>query len=240
MSLYLGSDLLTHYTTFDALCPTNSCYMLNCSVMTYYPGKCGCPNDCFSEYNQGTCSSDNTCKCNTGWTGKDCSLVSYGNVCSLHGKLVSVGNKDSVFPFDYCDCDDGFTGIDCSSPVLKDAFVPWGNVWDTPAKEYTKEDKYGDDHPVWNTSLISTIRIEIDEELFLGLLNPINSLNQSYTEATIHFDNGYVQETYSNVGFKQKGSGCRKHQKHCWNVKFDSFVTGQAFKGNKLFKIYQI
>lgn len=69
--------------------------------------------------------------------------------------------------------------------------------------------------------------IDIDEDLFLGLLYPWNSLNQTYAPVTVHFDNGYVQETITNVGFKQKGSGCRKHQKHCWNLKFNEFVDGQ-------------
>ncbi|CAE7429420.1 unnamed protein product, partial [Symbiodinium microadriaticum] len=75
--------------------------------------------------------------------------------------------------------------------------------------------------------------IELEEDLFLGLLQPWNSLNQTYEPATIHFDNGYVQETLTNVGFKQKGSGCRKHQKHCWNVKFDAFEEDQKFEGMK-------
>ena len=86
---------------------------------------------------------------------------------------------------------------------------------------------FADNHIVCNRAHFLNHRIEIDEELFLGLLNPVNSLNQTYEPATIHFDNGYLQETISNVGFKQKGSGCRKHQKHCWNVKFNEFEGGQ-------------
>jgi spore coat protein CotH len=73
----------------------------------------------------------------------------------------------------------------------------------------------------------------MDEEKFLELLQPWNSLNQTYAPATVHFDNGYVRESFANVGFKQKGSGCRKHQKHCWNIKFDEFLEDQEFKGVK-------
>ena len=91
---------------------------------------------------------------------------------------------------------------------------------------------------VWNTTLIATLRIELSDIDFLGLLQPWNSLNQTYVPATVHFDNGFTRKTLSNVGFKQKGSGCKKHQKHCWNVKFDEFVNGQDLKGYKLSKIF--
>jgi hypothetical protein len=151
-----GTDMVTHHTYFDALCSTSSCYKDQCSVMTYYPGPCGCPNNCFEASKQGQCSGDGMCVCEKGWTGKDCSLVAYENLCSYHGKLIPRGSEDSEFEFDYCLCDDGFTGIDCSSPVFSSGTLPWGNVFD--GEEYTKEDKYGDDHPVWNTSLIATIR----------------------------------------------------------------------------------
>lgn len=233
-----GTDGKTHTTYFEALCKTSGCYKDECAVMTYYPGPCGCPNNCFASHGQGTCvekvlrsASNSTCECSAGWTGKDCGLVSAGNTCGMHGTLVTAGSEKSEFPFDYCDCDDGFTGLDCSSPVFSAGHIPWGNIFDGEA--FTEEDDYGDNHPVWNTSLIATIRIEMDEDLFLGLLQPWNSLNQTYEPATVHFDNGYVRETITNVGFKQKGSGCRKHQKHCWNIKFNEFVSGQKLEGIK-------
>ena len=151
-----GTDLITHVTHYSAVSSTSSCYRETCAVMTYYYGSCGCPNDCFESYKQGKCSMDGTCSCEFGWAGKDCSLVTYGNPCSLHGTLIPRGSDENEFPIDYCDCDDGFTGIDCSSPVFSAGFLPWGNIFD--GSEYTKEDKYGDNHPIWNTSLIATIR----------------------------------------------------------------------------------
>ena len=151
-----GTDLVTHNTYFDALCNTHSCYKDECMVMTYYPGPCGCPNNCFADSDQGVCGPDGTCSCSDGWTGQDCSLVDIGNPCSLHGQLIAPDSESSVFPFSYCQCDNGFTGVDCSSPVFTDGYLPWGNIFE--GDPYTSKDEYGDDHPLWNTSLIATIR----------------------------------------------------------------------------------
>lgn len=170
-----GTDLETHHTYFDALCNTHSCYKDECFVMTYYPGPCGCPNNCFEGFNQGTCTADGVCACAEGWTGRDCSLVSKGNPCSLHGTLVEPDSEKSKFPFAYCQCDSGFTGVDCSSPVFSDGYLPWGNIFDGDA--YTSKDMYGDDHPIWNTSLIATIRcVVLHPPRTMMLLNLMLSL----------------------------------------------------------------
>ncbi len=197
-----GTDYLTHYTHTDNL-GASGCYMCSCLTMTYYEGICGCPNDCFSDFGLGHCSDDGTCSCNSSWGGKDCSLPMYGNVCGLHGKIIMPNDKSSAFPFEYCQCDDGWTGIDCSSPIFRGKSLPWGNVFD--GDYYTSEDKYGDDHPVWNISTLATIRLEMNESDYVNLLQPWNLYNQTYAKVNVYFDNGYTHETILDAGIHIKG-----------------------------------
>ena len=78
---------------------------------------------------------------------------------------------------------------------------------------------------------MATIRVELPEADYINLLQPWNLYNQTYAKATVHFDNGYVQETYENAGFKIKGQGSRSAQKKGWKIKFDEFVKGQELVG---------
>ena len=62
-----------------------------------------CPNNCSGH---GKCQSDNTCVCDDGWSGKDCSEIKCMNDCFGHGTCdKTTGN---------CTCDPGYGGIDCS------------------------------------------------------------------------------------------------------------------------------
>ena len=217
-----GTDGVTHSTHSDAFYD-NDCYDL-CGIMTYYEGPCNCPHNCYNELNQGSCVGGSSCECMPGWGGDDCSLPVKGNTCSLHGKVVTVDDKDSVFPFEYCLCDEGFTGTDCSSAILTIGNTPWGNIFDV--KTYYDDD-YEDAHPVWNISVLATVRIEIAEEDYLYLLDPEYLYTEDYRPASIYFDNGHVQESYESVGLRVKGQGGRMDQKKGWAVKFNKFVSGQ-------------
>jgi hypothetical protein len=221
-----GTDLLTHVTSQEAA-EGEDCYHDVCQVTTLHYGPCGCPNECFASFGYGTCSD--SCACNAGWGGKDCSQPTEGNKCSLHGHVVMPGSKESSLPYPYCACDEGFTGTDCSSPVFSQGHLPWGQVF--PGNEYTSKDKYQDDHPVWNTSLFATIHVNLDDAVYLDMLQPWNEQNETYRQATFSFNNGYVRESFSSVGIRLKGQGCRSHSKKCFAVKFNEFVKGQEFKG---------
>ncbi|CAM9500878.1 unnamed protein product, partial [Ectocarpus fasciculatus] len=225
-----GTDFETHVAHGETFYD-NKCYDL-CGIMTYYEGPCGCPHNCYSELEQGICGGDHVCKCAAGWGGDDCSLPVAGNTCSYHGKIMSPGDEDSKFPYAYCVCDRGFTGVDCSSAELDIATNPWGNIFDV--KTYY-DDEYEDEHPVWNISVLATVRVQIEEADYLYLLDPDNLYTEDYRPATIHFDNGHVQETYDNVGIHIKGQGGRMDQKKGWSVKFNKFVSGQ-----KLFDIEKL
>eukprot|EP01031_Cornospumella_fuschlensis_P034135 gene34135-41320_t len=226
-----GTDLITH-TTFSDAVNGDYCYAV-CGVMSQYEGTCGCPNDCMSHIGQGECSRvTKVCTCKEGWGGKDCSLPKAGNSCSFHGTLVAAGSKDGAFPFDYCKCDEGFTGSDCSSAELNRSQAPWGDI--TGDSEFTSDDNYGDQHPIWTLSKLATIRVSVDEAEYLNLLLPPNLYNESYVSSTMHFDNGDVQKTLTNVGFRIKGAYSRMDQKKGWVIKFDEFVDQKLFDVKKI------
>lgn len=226
-----GTDSITHNTFHDAV-TDDYCYAV-CGVMSQYEGVCGCPNGCMSHIGQGECSSiTRLCSCQAGWGGNDCSLPKTGNPCSYHGTLVTAGSKDSIFPFDYCKCDDGFTGSDCSSSAIKHTQNPWGDI--TGDTEYTSDDEYGDQHPIWTLSKLATIRVFLDKADYINLLLPPNLYNETYVSSSVHFDNGDVQRSISNVGFRIKGAYSRMDQKKGWVIKFDEFVDQKLFDVKKI------
>lgn len=230
---FCGTDMLTHSTSFEAM-DTDHCYA-TCGLMAQYEGICGCPNDCLSSVKQGSCDTSSlVCVCAPGWGGEDCSLPTVENSCSFHGKLILAGSSDSKFPnFDYCSCDANWTGTDCSTPVFTGGNLPWGELYPETPSQYSSSDKYGDDHPLFDISKLATIRVTLDAKDFRTLLLPANLYNESYASATMSFDNGGVQETLFNVGFRIKGAYSRLDEKKGWVIKFDEFVDGQHLLDTK-------
>ena len=208
--------------------------------MVQYEGVCGCPNGCFSDVGYGSCvmadhssSVPPICVCSPSFTGADCSQPTTSNTCSLHGKIVSPSSKSSSFPFDYCSCELGFSGIGCETESLIASSHPWKTVFGSSDDVYPNDD-YKDDHPVFNISALATLRIEIDPAALLNLLLPENLYTEDYAPATLFFDNGIVQETVSDVGFKVKGVTSRLVNKKGWNLKFNEFGNkGRTFFGSQ-------
>ncbi len=96
---------------------------------------------------------------------------------------------------------------------------------------YTSKDEYKDDHPIFNISVLATIRVEINPDDLLMLLQPWNLFNESYAVANVFFDNGNVQETVETVGFRVKGASSRLLNKKGWNIKFNEFDKNSTFFG---------
>jgi hypothetical protein len=196
-------------------------------VNLFYPGPCGCPNDCYNSLGKGKCGVSN-CECSTGWQGEDCSLPSCpGNDCSGHGTCIAATEKGNNADRDYCACDTGFTSNDCSQTVNRLGNNPWGELF---GSEYGGNDKHKDEHPVFNISLLPTIYLEMPDEDYLYTLYPYNSDNQTYVSANFTFINNLDPAVkLDNVGFRIKGSMSRSESKKGYAVKFNEFVEGLQF-----------
>jgi len=218
---FCGTDNITHNTYYGAI--DNKCYF-NCGIMALYSGSCSCPNDCNSDFNQGSCLDNNSCLCNDSWTGVDCSIPSISNECSNHGKIITSSND---IPTPYCKCDDNFTGTDCSVPVFNLGNAPWGDVIDN---EY-HGDEYGDNHPIFNVSVFATIKLSLSKDDYLYQLERENAFNASYKTANITFDNGNYRQYYSNIAVKIKGAYSRMDMKKGWAIDLNHYVKGQDFYG---------
>lgn len=212
---FCGTDFQTHHAPWQAL--DDRCYF-DCNVSTYYAGECGCPNDCSSAKMQGSCVNQ-MCSCSSGWAGADCSLPSCpDNKCSGHGNCVAGA----------CQCSEGFTSTDCSLSANSLGNLPWGDIL---GNEYSGDDKYGDAHPLFNLSVLPTIRFALSESDYLYLLYPSNAENQSYVPTTMTFEGAVLHK----VGLRIKGSSTRKDQKKGWSVSVDEFLPDQRLFGEKKF-----
>ncbi len=73
------------------------------------------------------------------------------NDCSRKGKCIK--SYESPIQTDICECYEGYTGFDCSSEVSNLKPNPFGDIF--PEKgSYYKNDKYGDNHPIYNLSAL--------------------------------------------------------------------------------------
>jgi hypothetical protein len=199
---FCGTDKITH-TAYSDIGNSNSnfCYA-NCGVMVYHMGSCGCPNDCFASAKLGTCvnlNGDLQCQCAKGWTGSDCSLPAILNPCSNHGQAIQSESNAYI----YCKCENGWTGTDCNEKELNTINTPWGTLFDD-INVYTDHDDYKDNHPIWNISVLASVRITLEETDYINLLLPENLYTESYAMATFQFDNGNVHQTISDVGKQEK------------------------------------
>lgn len=76
-----------------------------------------CPGNCSGH---GTCLTNGTCQCETGYRGEDCSLAVCPDNCNA---AFDQGVCDAVRG--RCNCAPGFEGEDCSRPVLNGGWLDW-------------------------------------------------------------------------------------------------------------------
>jgi hypothetical protein len=86
-------------------------------------------------------------------------------------------------------------------------------------------------HPVYNDTVVATIRIAIDPDSLARLMDPANADSDHEYPATFTFDNGRLQDTLRNIGFRLRGNTSRDARKKSFKVSVNTFERGRKYQG---------
>lgn len=150
----------------------------------------------------------------------DCSAGN-SNTCNNHGTCTVVQG------IDICNCTLEWAGSDCSSHVIS----PPPIIEVVPSTQYSSEDEYGNDHPIFNSTTVAQIRLTMSEESLQYLLNPANSHSQDYQKSTMWFDNGIVSKYIAAIGVRLKGNSSRGYAKKSWKLSFTEYDDDADWDG---------
>ena len=80
---------------------------------------------------------------------------------------------------------------------------------------------------VYDDSEMAIIEITVDPEDLIWIYENVDS--DSFHLATIHFQNGYIDEIIDSVGFRLRGNTSRNAQKKSFKLDFNHFISGRDF-----------
>lgn len=86
-------------------------------------------------------------------------------------------------------------------------------------------------HPVFDDASLSVIRITIDPADLEFILAEENRQSDEEFPAVFVFDNGTIQDTLENVGFRLRGNTSRLSAKPSFKISFNTFEPGRKFYG---------
>jgi hypothetical protein len=91
---------------------------------------------------------------------------------------------------------------------------------------YSEADLFGDNHPLFNISTLTTFHITLPPEDYIYHVQPDLVYNQSYTRVNITFYGGGVKHSLTNVRSRLKGFWTRPFSKKSWKFKLDKPLYG--------------
>jgi hypothetical protein len=80
-----------------------------------------------------------------------------------------------------------------------------------PNERYYYDDKYRDQHPVFNISVLNKISLELNEKELVEILKPENVFYSTNIKANFSFYNENIQKEIKNINFRVKGRASRKY-----------------------------
>ncbi len=76
---------------------------------------------------------------------------------------------------------------------------------------------------------VARIDISIDPASLEWLYNNVES--DSFFAASVHYTNGYINESVDSIGFRLRGNTSRNSQKKSFKISFNTFINGREFYG---------
>jgi hypothetical protein len=230
-AVFCGTDGRTYHATVNATVPIAR----ECFVGVLRGGACECPNNCTAGLH-GVCApaapnaSTSQCKCHAGWGGSDCNtpLCAVGegrgdsrhpstNNCSGHGRCTS---DAVVIGGGYCECHDGWTGPDCGTRRLATSDTPWGCPLPPQHGGEGSCSEPGRYLPWFDFQGFMQIRVQMNVEDLVDLLNPKYMLNNTHRPANVSVisnSHGWVK-SFSGIGVTLKGMSSRLDTKKGLNL----------------------
>jgi hypothetical protein len=86
-------------------------------------------------------------------------------------------------------------------------------------------------NPVYTDTTIAKIYIEIDPDSLAQIFHPDSAESDHEYPATFIFNNGIINDTLENIGFRLRGNTSRYAQKKSFKVAINSFQSGRKFYG---------
>ncbi len=146
--------------------------------------------------------------------------------CGSHGQCVASA----------CMCEQGYLGSDCStrSATIIGECPSGTNLFDCSGKDREwkpavswpfAEDKYGWDHPLFNRSTITEVRLTLEESDLVSLLDPRNRDTKKAYNCAVAIRNAAVWQKVSGT-IRVQGNGSRNLVQKSWKLKFSEHVFG--------------
>jgi len=83
--------------------------------------------------------------------------------------------------------------------------------------------------PVFDSSVVARVDITINPDTLQWIYENVDSDIEFH--ATFMFDNGTINETEENIGFRLRGNTSRQSQKKSFKISINSFESGRKFHG---------
>jgi hypothetical protein len=85
--------------------------------------------------------------------------------------------------------------------------------------------------PIYKDDVIARVDITLPQDSLEVILAPGNEQSDYHFHATFSFDNGVIQETIENVGFRLRGNTSRLSAKKSFKVSFNTYEPGRRWYG---------
>lgn len=111
---------------------------------------------------------------------------------------------------------------------MKSIFIVLGLLFSIPI---IAQNLFPEAGPIYNDEVVPRIDITLPADSLAIILAPGNEESDYHFHATFDFDNGTIQETIENIGFRLRGNTSRYAQKKSFKVSFNTYESGRKWYG---------